>query len=120
MPKKIPAEKYSYQLGGLTEEGIKTVYSQLSINSFTDSQGRFVQNLNSLAQKIKKSNPENEFIKLWREVAGNKLPNEWSKDNRTPILAIVPKNELEAATKVFDTIISGTYDEKPCNFCLTT
>ncbi len=117
-PKKILREKYSFQLSGLSEKEIDTVYSRLNTNSFTETQGRFVQKLNELAQEIKKSHLENELLNLWREVAGNKLPNEWSKDNRTPILALVPKNEFDAAKKVFDTIIADAPKENDVKFAL--
>ena len=117
-PKKILREKYSYQLSGLNENELDSVYSNLSYTSFTEPQGRFFQKLNELVQKIKKSNIENELVKLWREVAGNKLPREWSKDNRTPILVLVPKNELDAAKKVFDTIIADAPKENDVKFAI--
>ncbi len=118
-PIKILREKYSFQLSGLTDSEINSVWYNLSHKSFADSQAQFVKNLNELTQKTKKARLKNELMDLWRKVAGVKLPNEWSKDNRTPILIIFPKSELDNAKKVCDTIISEYKpEEKDIKFAI--
>lgn len=58
---------------------------------------------------------KNELLKLWREVAGNRSPREWSKVHRTPILAMMPKSEESNARKVFSTIMANAPDGKDIN-----
>mgnify|MGYP002624407711 CR=1 FL=1 len=115
---KIFREKYSFQLSGLNDTEIDSIYSQLSYKSFTDSQGQFVKNLNELTQKTKKARLKNELMDLWQKIAGGKLPNEWSKDNRTPILIIFPKNEVVNAKKICDTINFDKPEEKDIQFAI--
>lgn len=117
-PIKILREKYSHQMNGLNEDEINDVYAKLSYSSFTDAQGHFFKNLNDLAQKIKDGKLKNELLNLWREVAGNKSPREWSNDYRTPILAMVPKSEQANAKKVFDTIMANLPAEKDIQFAM--
>lgn len=117
-PLKVLQEKFSYQLGGLTENEVAEIYSKLAKNSFTETQGNFSNSLNEMAQEIKSSRKKNKMLQLWREVAGKKLPHEWSKDNRTPILVLVPKNEVPTAQKVFDTIISDAPKESEIQFAI--
>ena len=115
-PIKILREKFSYQVGSLNENEVNDVYAKLSFTSFTDPQGHFVKNLNSLIQKIKDGKLKNELLDLWYNFAGKKSPREWSNMYRTPILAMVPKSEQSDAKKVFDTIMNNSPEEKDIKF----
>lgn len=117
-PIKILREGYSYQVSGLNEEEIKDIYAKLSFNSFTDTQGHFMKNLNDLAQKIKEGKLKTELLNLWREMVGNNSPREWSNNYRTPILAMVPKSEQSAAKKVFETVMANLPEEKDIHFAM--
>ena len=110
-PQKILRDKFSYQLDDLSEEELDEVYRSLPYTSFTDTYGQYRKNLNDNAQKILKGQLKNELRKLWREVAGNKSPREWSKIHRTPILAMVPNSEVSKAKEVFEIVMSNKADE---------
>lgn len=111
-PIKIFGKEYSYQLDGLSEKEITDVYASLPYSSFTDSTGRYHKNVSDLAKKKQSSRLKTKLLNLWREVAGNKSPREWSKEHRTPILAMVPHTEQENAKKIFDTVMANSPDEK--------
>ena len=110
-PLKVLREKYSYQLGGLNDEELKELHGNLPNSSFTDSTGRYHKNVDDLAKRLQRTQLKNQLLNLWREVAGNDLPREWSKIHRTPILAMVPQSEHDNAQKVFNTIMANAPDE---------
>ena len=111
-PQKILREKYSYHLDGLNDTEIKNLYGALSNNSFNDSHSRFNTNLGELAKRTKSKQLKNALWDLWRKIAGNQSPREWSKIHRTPILALVPQHERETAKKIFDIIMDKAPEEK--------
>ena len=111
-PLKILRDKYSYQLNDLNDEEIKELHSYLPNTSFTDSQGRYHKNVDDYAKKIKGKQLKNELLTLWKNIAGNNSPREWSKIHRTPILAMVPQSEQDNARKVFSTVMANQPDEK--------
>lgn len=117
-PLKILRDKFSFQLSDLSEQEVNEVYSSLPYGSFTDSRGHYHKNLNDKAKEIRKGQLKNELLQLWREVAGNKSPREWSKVHRTPILAMVPKSEESDARKVFSTVMATAPDENDVNFAI--
>ena len=111
-PQKILREKYSYQLSDLSDEEIKNLHSRLPSSSFTDSQGKYHKSIADFAKQLKGRQLKKKLTELWREVAGNDSPREWSKINRTPILAMVPPPEQEKAKKLFETIMATSPTEK--------
>ena len=117
-PLRILRDKYSYQLTGLNDEEIKELHSCLPSNSFTDSPGRCHKNVDDLAKKIKSKQLKNKLLDLWREVAGNKSPREWSKAYRTPILAMVPQSEQDNARKIFAIVMTNAPEEKDVQFAI--
>lgn len=117
-PQKMLRDKFSYQLDDLSEEELDEVYGSLPYTSFTDSRGHYHKILSDKAAEIRKGQLKNELRKLWREVAGNKSPREWSTIHRTPILAMVPKSEESDAKKVFETVMSNAPNENAVNFAI--
>ena len=117
-PLKILRDKYSYSLSDLNDAEIKELYGNLPHNSFTDSQNRYHNNIDESAKKIKKNQLKKILLDLWKAVAGNNSPREWSKLYRTPILAMAPQAETESARKVFETIMAKTPEEKDVQFAI--
>ena len=117
-PIKILRDKYSYQLNGLNEEEINDLHSCLPNSSFTDSQGRYHKTVDDFAKKIKSKQLKNKLLELWREVAGNNSPREWSKVHSTPILAMVPQPEQDAARKIFNIVMMNAPEEKDVQFAI--
>lgn len=111
-PIKILREKYSYPLDGLSDEEINDLYASLPYTSFTDSQGRYHKSVSDLAKKMQSNQLKSKLLNLWREIARNKSPREWSKEHRTPILAMVPEKERETVKKFFDTIMANSPEKK--------
>lgn len=110
-PEKILREKYSYQLSELSDEEIQKLCAEIP-SSFTDSLGQYHKKVDELSKKIKGDRITNELMNLWNEIAGKQSPAEWSKSNRTPILATIPVSERSAARKTLDTIMEKNPDEK--------
>lgn len=117
-PIKILRDKFSYQIDGLNDEEIKNLYTSLPTVSFTDSPGRYRKNIYDFSKKIKGKQLKNELLNLWRKVAGNNLPREWSKVHRTPIMAMVPKAEQENAKRLFAAVMSNSPEEKDVHFAI--
>lgn len=117
-PMKILNEKYAYQLNGLSEDDIKKVVSYMPNNSFADLQGTFHKTLSEKANEIRKGQLKNKLLHLWHKIVGNTTPREWSKNNRTPILAMVPKSEMTDAQRVFETVMASAPDEKDVRFAI--
>lgn len=109
-PLNVLREKY-YQLSGLNDEELKEIHGSLPNSSFTDSQGRYHKNVDDLVKRLQKTQLKNQLLILWREVAGNDFPREWSKVHRTPILAMVPPSEHDNAKKVFEVVTANAPDE---------
>lgn len=110
--------KYPYQFNGLTEKEFNEIYASLPYSSFTDARGHYFKNFSDKARELLRGQLKNKLLKLWREVAGNKFPREWSKANRTPIMALVPKSEEKNAKKVFETIMATSPEEKDVAFAI--
>ena len=110
-PQEIIRTEYAYQLNGLSDKELNEIYASLPYSSFTDARGQYFKNLKEKAKEVRKGQLKNKLLKLWREVAGNKLPREWSKVNRTPIRALVPKSEEKEAFPVFETLLSSAPEE---------
>ncbi|MBO4400231.1 MAG: hypothetical protein J5809_00100 [Selenomonadaceae bacterium] len=111
-PLKVLREKYSYQLGGLNEEEIQSLYSNLPNNSFTDSQGHYHKNVADSAKKMQSAQLRIKLLNLWFELTQSKSPREWSNAHRTPILAMVPDSERQNARKIFETVMATSPEEK--------
>ncbi|MBR1421803.1 MAG: hypothetical protein IJ575_12220 [Selenomonadaceae bacterium] len=117
-PIKILRERFAYQIEGLNEEEIQDLYRSLPSTSFTDSQGNYHKNIDNSSKQIKSNQIKTELLNLWNGLSNNQSPKEWSKSNRTPILAMIPKSEQSNAKKVFDTIIEASTDEKSVRFAI--
>ena len=111
-------EKYSSLLEGLSDEDIGEIYSMLHTNAFIESQGQYYKKLQDLKNKIMSDKITTKLQQKWREVFGNKNPREWSREYRTPILALVPEKEVEKARRVFTTVLSNSPTEADVKFAL--
>ena len=111
-PLKVLKERYYDQLRELNDAEINELHGGLSGDSFKDPPGRYYKSVYESAKRIKSRQLKNELLNLWREVAGNDSPREWSNAHRTPILVMVPQSEAEVATKIFETVMSPASDEK--------
>lgn len=112
---KILRDKYSYALNDLSDAELQSIYFSLPINSFTLQQGQYRKTLSDKANEIRRGQLKHELMNLWRKVTRSKTPREWSNVHRTPILAMVPPNELKRAEakEIFDTVTnSNVADEK--------
>ena len=110
-PIKILRKKYSYPLEGLNEEEIKSLYSTLPGTSFTDSNADYHKNISDAAKQKQSVQLKNKLSTLWRKISKSKSPREWSKEHRTPILAMVPQTELSTAKKFFEIIMAPSSSE---------
>ncbi len=97
-------EAFSFQLGDLSDDDVWKVYSQLQGDVFYKTTPE-VQTLITLeVQSIIDEQLYNKLQELWQEKTGTETPYAWSEKYRTPILAMVPKNELYNARNAFGAI----------------
>lgn len=109
---KVLRDKYPYQLNDLSEEDLQKIYASLPCDSFTVLHRQYHNILSGKVTEIQGRQLRNVLLNLWHEISGSKSPREWSKINRTPILAMVPQTEQEDAKKIFDTIMNSSAKEE--------
>ena len=109
--KKILTNKFSSLLSGWSNENIDMVISKLPNNLFVGEISDFTKTAKSTIQLIKNTQQNLRVKDLWKNLTHTESPREWSKLNRTPILALVPDNEQKNAEEVFNAICFGTADE---------
>lgn len=103
---KIFADIGSQYLKGFQDEDIAKVHRTLSVDSFTTDQSTYFNSLKSISDEIQKTLKKVQLDTLWKKMTNTKDPRDWSQKHRTPILAIVDRNEKDAADSAFRTILS--------------
>ncbi|MCR5834345.1 MAG: hypothetical protein K6G55_06840 [Selenomonadaceae bacterium] len=101
----------------LSDEELNNLYTSLPSNSFIMSQGDYYRKVSTQLKSMESGRRKSKLARLWNKISGTS-PREWSKIHRTPILALVPKNELDNAQKVFNTIMANSPEDKDLNFSI--
>lgn len=100
------AEIYGNLVEGLNQGEVGDLYSHLPTSSFTDDPSAFAQTVNREAERVRAGQRRHQLHELWETAAHVRDGHEWSKNRKTPILALVPDAEYGAARRLFETLHS--------------
>ena len=93
----------AYRLERYTDEEVKGISRKLPDNLFTADKATFLKTIDAVADQYDSEQSSTRLKKLWREKTHTDSPKEWSEQYKTPILCMIPENELSTARKAFDT-----------------
>ncbi len=100
----IFSKSCSYILAQLTEEDIPEVLKKIPTGMFTQEKRSYQTTVENTVKKYIEEQGSAKLKKLWKDKSGSESPREWSKENLTPILCMVPEKDVQLARQVFDTI----------------
>lgn len=100
----IFAELFASFVEGLSQSEIDDLYSRLPASSFTDDLSTFAQAVNGRAESLRANQRRYQLRELWERVSHARDGHEWSRNHKTPILALVPDGEQEAARRLFEAL----------------
>lgn len=109
---------YSFYLTGFSNDEAHKLYSNLPTAAFTMDKSEYEHNLEGLAKKVQSEQEKYKLQQLWEEKTSSRSPKEWSKNNRTPILALVSPDDQTVARRVFDTICRNNPEDNEVKFAL--
>ena len=93
----------AFSLEGLDEDDVDRIFRSIhpQNNAFILPKGEYISLIDNIVQEYKKSQKKEQLKKLWHEKTGTDSPRAWSEKYKTPILAMIPSNELDKAKKAF-------------------
>jgi len=109
---------YSYYLVGFSDDEINDLYSKLSVNAFTAEKTDYEKNVATHADKIRIEQEKYKLHQLWENKTKSKTPRQWSIQNKTPILSLVPAALQSDARRVFGAINRNNPENKDVKFAL--
>lgn len=109
---------YSFHLTGFSDSEINVLYSKLPMNMFSAEKSECEKNVAALAEKIRGDQEKYKLHQLWEQNTFSRSPKEWSYNNRTPVLALVPANLQSDARRVFDAINRNNPEDTDVKFAL--
>ena len=91
----------AFSLEGLGEDDVDRIFRSIhpQNNAFILPKGEYISLIDNIVQEYKKSQKKEQLKKLWHEKTGTDSPRAWSEKYKTPILAMIPSNELDKAKK---------------------
>ena len=95
------SKKFSSLFEGLSDTDRKNVIAGLPTTSFVDEREEFERRLEFLTSSAKRKRLNSELNRLWKKLTRSESPQEWSRQNRTPILFLVNASERSAAGRAF-------------------
>ena len=97
-------DAFSYYLNDLSDSDVQKLYNQLPSDTFYKPVSQTQACITQIANSIKEGQLYTKLRTLWKEKTGTETPYEWSEKYRTPILAMVPREEQDRARAVFDAV----------------
>ncbi len=93
----------SFSLEGVDEDEIDDIFKGISPqrNAFIMTKADYIKLVDDLVSDYKKNQKKEQLKKLWKEKTGTDSPRAWSEQYKTPILCMIPKEELQKAKKAF-------------------
>ncbi len=91
-------------LDNIDQDGVKEIFSKISSGTFTWEKSDYSKLVHDTVNAWWNDQKYIQLKKLWRERTGTDSPEQWSKQNSMPILAMVPDAEFSKAKKAFDTL----------------
>jgi len=91
-------------LSNLTTDQCDDVYTRMPSGQFAIDRSPYLKTCEVVVNEYCKSLGRTKLREFWKEKTGTETPDAWSTENKTPIMVIVPKDEIQKAQKSFDTI----------------
>lgn len=85
--------------------------AMLPTSCFIDDDVTFSQNLTECTKKIRQEKKKHELREQWRNLTNSDSPRDWSRDHKTPALALAPRDEFDKVKRLFDTINNDAASE---------
>lgn len=100
---EIPAftKIYAPYLDGLNDDDIAKLKTPELSGIFKKTRTESNAVVKKIADEFRKNQTKTQLFHIWKEKTGTKSPGAWSTIYRTPILAVIPKNEYDSAKKAF-------------------
>ncbi len=73
-------------------------------DTFTKDKTPYLQMVEKASKDFKSTLWKTKLRKFWKEKTGSDSPEEWSKNNLTPIICMVPDEEYDVAKQTFQTL----------------
>lgn len=110
---EIPAfaKIYAPYLEGLNDEDMAQLRTTELAGIFKKTRTESNAIVKRVADEFRKNQTKTQLQKFWRDKTGTKTPLAWSRNNRTPILKVVPNAEYDLAKKTFDILNRGVASE---------
>lgn len=96
----------AFIVGRFSDEEVHKIYKLLPNNLFTSEKSDFQNAVQIAVDKYISEQSVTKLREMWRERTGTGTPREWSIRYKTPILCMVPDNELIEARAAFRTLNS--------------
>lgn len=104
----------SFYLDDLSEEDVKSILDDDTYGfggSYLLERDKYTDKVQKAVDLYKNAQLYTQLKKKWNDLTGTDSPYMWSNKYHTPILAMVPDDEVATARKVFGAINSKTKDE---------
>ncbi len=92
----------SVALNGLSDDEVKEIFQLMPHNMFIEDKQGYVEEVKKARDKFVNEQGSTKLKKLWRDNTGYDTPRKWSEHYQTPILCMVPDEEVTEARQVFD------------------
>ena len=97
-------ETCKFYLDGFTPDECAEIFSKLPWDTFTKSKSEYLSIVQATVDEFKKNQGKTKLRNFWKEKTGTNSPREWSLQNQTPILCMIPESELIMARSAFNAI----------------
>ena len=93
-----------YYLEGLSDSEVLAIYQKLPGGTFTYDKSQFINLVDNIVKEYRNSLGNERLKKLWQDKSRSTSPRQWSKDNRMPILALIPDQDVQRALAAFGAV----------------
>ena len=97
-------ETCKFYLDGFSADECSDIFSQLPWDTFTKGKSEYLSIVQTTVDEFKKNQGKTKLRNFWKEKTGTNSPREWSTMYQTPILCMIPENELGMARNAFGAI----------------
>lgn len=105
---------YGAYLDGLNDNDVEKLRSSNLKGIFKRTRTESNAIVKKVADEFRKGQVKTKLFNLWITRTKTKSPRQWSELHRTPVLALVPKNEYDSAEKAFDALNKELVTEDQC------
>ena len=101
---KYFCETCKFYLDSFSSDECSDIFSQLPWDTFTKGKSEYLAAVQTAVDEFKKNQGKTKLRNFWKEKTGTNSPREWSTMHQTPILCMIPENDLGIARSAFGAI----------------